>query len=266
MMHFTLKYWWHSIPFVILAFYLLACFNDPWLGSIFVSMTWWLILLLIAWAIIVLYKSWKIGGGHKYLITSLSAIDIIALVLLLLVRIPAYKCNPDEMVEHYDKHKAEMEALVSFTESALDEGQQMYLEFEHGKVSMFHTSTVAHWDDAERLKSEIMSEVGLDEEEFKSIKKQLESIKCISIDTHFPDYCDIGYKRVAMGLYSYRLYLNPMSDDVKRDALSDGHFIPYNETTLLMFGGGAAGPDTFGHEVKDDFLRRHPFPFPTISK
>lgn len=266
MKHFTLKYWWHYIPFIALAFVLSANFRDPWLGSILVMMMWWLILLLIIWAIIAFGKSWEIGGAHKYLITSLSAIEITALVLLFLVRIPAYKCNPDEMVGHYDKKKAEMEALVSFTESALDDGQGMYLEFEHGKVSIFHTSSAAHWEDADSLKSEIMGELGLDEEEFRSIKKKLKSIKCISIHTHFPDYCDIGYKRVAMGLYSYRLYLNPMSEEVRQNALKDGHFIPYNETTLLMFGGGAAGPDTFSHEVKEDFLRRHPFPSPVSSE
>ena len=57
-----------------------------------------------------------------------------------------------------------------------------------------------------------------------------------------------------------------MSDEEKEEALLDGHYIPYNETTLLMFGGGAAGPDTFSHKVKDDFLRRHPFPSPNTSK
>ena len=66
-----------------------------------------------------------------------------------------------------------------------------------------------------------MSEVGLDEEEFQSIKKRLKVIGCIQIETHFPEYCNIGYKRVWWGMY-----------------------------------GGAAGPDTFSKEVKEKFLKK----------
>ena len=37
--------------------------------------------------------------------------------------------------------------------------------------------------------------------------------RCISIDTSFPDYCDIGYKFVALGRYSFRVFLAPMTDE-----------------------------------------------------
>lgn len=128
----------------------------------------------------------------------------------------------------------------------------MYLEFEHGKVSLLYTSTYDHVDNAEKLKS-----VGLDEEEFKSIKRQLKSLKCISIDTHFPDYCNIGYKRVGFGQYSYRIYLNPMNEEQRQNALTDGQLIPYNDTMVLMYGGGAVGPQSFSQQEKEDFLKKY---------
>ena len=65
-----------------------------------------------------------------------------------------------------------------------------------------------------------------------------------------------------MGQYSFRLYPNQMNEEQKQKALSDGHFIPYDDTLLLMFGGGAFGPDEFSPEVKKDYLEKHPFPVP----
>lgn len=251
-----IKHLLHYIPIIIIAFFILINYADPYIGFWATLVSFWIIVPVLVWLVFALKRSWVIGGIHRTVVFCAFGLEILALVMFFLIRVPAYKCNPDKMAAHYEKYRTDMEDLILNTESALNDGQQMRLEFEHGKVSMFHTSTEAHWDVDEELMSKIMSEVGLDNEEFNSIKGQLNSIHCISIDTHFPDYCDIGFKRVGMGMYSYRLYLNPMSDKVKNDALSDGHFIPYNETTLLMFGGGAVGPDTFGSE-KEDLLHRH---------
>lgn len=156
------------------------------------------------------------------------------------------------MASHYDKNKVKMEELISFTQSALDEGRDMYLEFEHGKVSLLYASVYGPGNDTEKMKA-----VGLDEEELKSIKRQLKSLRCISVDTHFPDYCDVGYKRVGFGQYSFRVYLNRMTEDQLHSVLSDGQFIPYDDTMVLMYGGGAVGPQSFSQQEKLDFLKKH---------
>lgn len=246
------KHWWRYIPFVIILGISLVYFYDPFMGSFILLMNWWLVLPILIWAIIVFLQCWEIGGIHKKAILGFSVLNTLVLILLLAVRLPGSQCNPDEMVSHYEKNKVELEALISFTHSALDEGQEMYLEFEHGKVSLLYTSTYDHVDNAEKLKS-----VGLDEEEFKSIKRQLKSLKCISIDTNFPDYCNIGYKRVGFGQYSYRIYLNPMNEEQRQNALTDGQLIPYNDTMVLMYGGGAVGPQSFSQQEKEDFLKKY---------
>lgn len=265
-MRAPLKHLLHYIPIAIVAFFILVNYLDPFVGLWVTVSLFWIIVPALVWLVFVLIRSWKIGGVHRIVVFCAFGLEILAFVMFFLIRIPAYGCDPDKMVAHYEKNKAGMEELIAFTKSALNDGQQMCLEFEWGKISMFHTSTKSHWDVDKKLKSEIMSELGLDNEEFNSIKSQLNSINCISVRTHFPVYCDIGFKRVGFGMYSFRLYLNPMSDEVKEEALLDGHFIPYNETTLLKYGGGAVGPDTFGRETKEDFLRRHPFPSVTASK
>ena len=261
------QYGLHFIPELALLAILIAFYRDPFIGLWLVLVLRWLVLGLILWLFIALGRIWKTRGAHKIIFFGLLAIDILVLLLLLLVRIPGYKCDPDEMVRHYEAERAEMEALVAFTRSAMDEGQSLFLEFDHEKVVFFRTSKedVKRYDEDEdedhvsaTRTQELMSGIGLDDEEFRRIKESLKQIKCISIETHYPEYCDIGYKRVALGGYYFRLYLNPMTDEQKQNALSCADLIPYNDTMVMMYAGGAAGPQVFPYEVKQDFLERHP--------
>lgn len=215
-------------------------------------------------AFIALIHSIKIGGAHETAIVVFSVILFLAFVLFFVARIPSYGCSPDLMAKHYNEKGPEIESLVAFTQSALDEGQTMWLEFEHGKVSMFHTTSECHWGDADSLRTSLMAEVGLDEDEFQFIKKELKRIRCISVDTSSPDYCDVGYKRVGMGMYTYRIFYSPMNDEQKEKALSDLQFIPYNERVVFMFGGGAIGAQTFSKEEKEAFIQKHNVPAPAL--
>ena len=205
------KHWWRYIPFVIILGVLLVYFYDPFVGSLILLMHWWLVLPLLIWAVIVFLQCWEIGGAHKRAILCFGSLDALVLVLLLIIRIPDSRCDPDE-----------------------------------------YASVYGPGNDTEKMKA-----VGLDEEELKSIKRQLKSLRCISVDTHFPDYCDVGYKRVGFGQYSFRVYLNRMTEDQLHSALSDGQFIPYDDTMVLMYGGGAVGPQSFSQQEKLDFLKKH---------
>ena len=250
-------YLWHYIPLVILAIALLVIYIDPWLGIWGLLMVWWLLLPMFILAIVAIVQSMNNGGAHKVGVLSFSSIIFWAFIMFFVVRVPLYKCNPDTMEKHYTKKGPMIEELVTFTQDALDEGQNMYLEFEHGKVSMFHTPSNNHWGDVDSLKTSLMAEVGLDEEEFQFIKNTLKSVGCISIDTRSPDYCEVGYKRVGLGMFSYRIFYSPMNNEQKQESLSDPSLIPYNDRVVFMFGGGAAGPQSFPKEVKDDFLQKH---------
>ncbi len=252
-----IQYLWHYIPLIVIAVALLIVYIDPWLGLWGLLMVWWLWLPMLILSIVAVIQSIKIGGAHEVAVIVLSSIIILAFIMFFVIRVPSYKWNPDIMADHYNENSPEIEELVTFTQSALDEGQTMYLEFEHGKVSMFHTESQSHWDDADSLRTSLMAEVGLDEDEFQYIKNKLKSIQCISIDTRSPEYCEIGYKRVGLGMYSYGVFYSPMNDEQRQEALSDPQFIPYNDTVVFMFSGGAAGPQSFSKEIKDAFLQKH---------
>ena len=250
-------YWWHYIPLSVLAIFLLLLYLQPYVGMWLLLLLRWFVVAMVIWAIVAIVRSLAvIGGPHKTAISIYTGVIVIAILGFLLLVVPVNKCDPDKMARHYEKQGMGIEELVTFTQVALDEGQTMLLEFEHGKVASFHTSKNGGWNVSDSLKTVLMSEVGLDKEEFQSIKKRLKDIGCIRIETHFPEYCNIGYKRVGMGMYLYRVYLSPMNDEQRQEALSDYHLIPYNDHVAFMFGGGAAGPDTFSKEVKDKFLKK----------
>lgn len=252
-----IQYPQRCVPFILLALIILGLYFEPYLVSVMVIFVWWIVLPLIIWAIIAFCRSWKLGGPDRYFISPICGLVLLALVLYFVVRVPAYKFHPEEMITHYEKNKTELQGLIGFTQTALDEGQAIYLEFEYGGVSIFHTTDSQHWNVSDSLLNILMKDVGLDKEEFDSIKTQLKSVNCISIDTHFPEYCDIGYKRVGAGKYSYRIYLAPMTEEQRQTAFSDPHFIPYDDRMSLMFGGGAYGPDVFSWKLKDKLQEKY---------
>ena len=167
-----IQYLWHYIPLIVIAIALLILYVDPWLGIWRLFMVWWLLLPMPIIAIIALIHSFKIGGTHKKAVVVFSGTIVLAFVMFFVVRIPMYRCSPDSMADHYNKKGSKIEELVTFAQSALDDGQTMRLEFEHGKVSMFHTTSKCHWGDADSLRTSLMAEVGLDEDEFQFIKKE----------------------------------------------------------------------------------------------
>ena len=72
------------------------------------------------------------------------------------------------------------------------------------------------------------------------------------------DYTNIGFRRVDMGMYSYRIYSRPMNAEEKKEYDEDPMFIPYTDRVVFEYGGGAIGPQTFGEEIKEEFMKKHP--------
>ena len=215
-------YWWHYIPFLLLLPILLVFYLDAWWGNQFLHLvTPIVVFMLIAWAVIVLIRSFAVGGLHKKLIIFLSALYVLAVIFLVTVRIPAWECNPEKLVKHYEQKKEALYELIAYTRSALDEE-------EHAFVDVYGAAT---------------EDVGLDEKEVRTIRKLLKKSRCHSIETSFPNYCDIGYKTIGYGFgYGYRIYLAPMTEEQYQEAVDSARFHPYNDRVVLTFDGGAVGP------------------------
>ena len=225
-----LKHWWHYIPFLLLLPLLLAFYLDPWGGTVllflFPPVTLVLASVLVAWAVLVLIRSFKIGGLHKKLIVSLSVLSVLAVIFLVAVRIPAWDCDAEKLAKHYEQKKDAIEELVAYARTAFDEGE----------------SPMVYVDGT------LKEDVGLDEEEMRTIRKLLKKSRCRHIQTFFPDYCEICYKTIVYGpVYGYRIYLAPMTEEQRQEVVDSPRLSPYSDRVALLLDGNAEPRQTSGN-------------------
>ena len=62
---------------------------------------------------------------------------------------------------------------------------------------------------------------------------------------------------VGLGKYSYRIYNRSMNPEEKKEYDEDPMFIPYTDRVVFEYGGGAAGPQSFGEDIKEEFMKKH---------
>lgn len=99
----------------------------------------------------------------------------------------------------------------------------------------------------------------LSEEEMKRLKEKIEDYcSCIGLDVD--NYSNSGYvtlrfRRVGMGMYSYRLYDKPLTREQQDSLNSDCTLIVYNDSTVFVYGSGAFGDMSF--PGKKEFLERN---------
>ena len=256
------------IPMCFVSWFVWLLTDDPFMADLLFALGFWFVIPLIVWAIIVFLQSfWTKGLLWK--IYKIWGCAIILLLVAFFISPTRFgtRCNPDIMAEHYDKYKSGLQELINYTNQSLDKGAQMQLEFEHGKISIFQIKGKndsiwsSNWDvrSEERIDS-LMQVVGLNHEELDNIRRKLKKQGCISIETAttHSDFVDIGFRRVDFGMYSYRIYNRPINAEEKKEYDEDPMFIPYTDRVVFEYGGGAIGPQTFGEEIKEDFMKKHP--------
>lgn len=258
----------HLLPLIlasIIIISLMTCDPGPWGVGLILGLFWWLILPVAIWSLVVFLKSVKMRTGLEKIVFSWGCILIILTGFFIFAPINEEKpCNPDIMAEYCNEHEQEMRELIAYANQSLETGTRMELAFEKGRVSRFYVAAVddsiwsTHWD-PENTDS-IIPIVGLDQREYESIRQRLKELECISIEAHttHEDYATIGFRRVGFGMYSFVIYTRPMTPEEKKRYMDDPMFIPYNDSVVFKYGGGAVGPQAFGSELKEDFMRRHP--------
>ena len=109
----------YALPSIGIFLLLAVLIVDPFIGlwSI-LGYAWWLVLLLIVSTPVVFFRSLKKGGVLKRTVLSLSAINLVMIMLLLFVRLPAYACDAVEMAKHYDRKTEQFDELVTYAYSA----------------------------------------------------------------------------------------------------------------------------------------------------
>ena len=256
------------IPMCFVSWFVWSMMDDPFMADLLFALGFWFVIPLIVWAIIVFLQSfWTKGLLWK--IYKIWGCAIILLLVAFFISPTRFgtRCDPDIMAEHYEQNKYEMQELIDYANESIDDGARMMMEFEHGDITHFlvQRKNDSIWTSKSDVvskdwKETLMQIVGLDSNELNNIRRKLRRIGCISIETAtiHSDYTNIGFRRVGLGMYSYRIYNRPMNAEEKKKYDEDPMFIPYTDRVVFEYGGGAVGPQTFGEEIKEEFMKKHP--------
>lgn len=244
-----------------------------WIGGdfVFFIMAFFLFLIIpialvcVIASIIFMIKSRKLATTGQRVVFFWGIFNILLIVAYCVFELPNYRCNPDIMAEHYEKYAKEMDELVAYTDHALEDSAYIALEFECGEPSIFHVQAKkdslasCNWDeDAIGKHNSLMGVVGLTKEEFENIRERLDDMGCIGIRmTQGQKWAEIWFRRVGMGMYSFRIANVPMSQEEKKVCLDKGEFIPYSDKVVFEYGGGAIGSLYFPAGQKEEFLHKH---------
>lgn len=233
-----------------------------------VIMSWWFLTLpLLIVLIITLITSLRFKRKEHYIFSIWGFI----LVVLFLLPFPkngnkTYKGNhPFIMEEQYEKYKGNMFQLVEYVQHAIDDNCGIEVEFEDGRIKMFHimeadsNTWLFHWNDDIAVEM-LMKKVGLDALELEYIHKTLNKMSCMSVEVLNRDsrnYSIIGFRRVGMGKYYYRIYEGGMSEDEMKQIYNDYTMIYYNDSVAFEYGAGAIGNLNFsGKNEYMDYRRK----------
>ncbi len=219
----------------------------PWV----IVLLFWMYIPAVIIAIISFFLSLRCNTEHKRILIGLHLVNITLFAFLLFY--PGNKCDADIMEAHYLKYGGRMEKLYKNVYDRLQPERGIEIEFEHGKVSMFHVTDTtgkwnSNWDPSEEKTDSLLQQLELDRAFLKDLKKQLKSIGCISIliEANPESPYTIGFRRIGMGMYSYRIYRKPLSADVQKEFQEDDYtsivFSPY---VVFVYGGGAIGNQNF---------------------
>lgn len=157
-------------------------------------------------------------------------------MMIWLDTIPARNCNAEIMAEHYETYGQEMRNVVEQARDMIpDVGGELVYEF--GDSSYVSYEPVPSYKQLDKL------------------KELLESVGCIGIETDNRcerDCAVIRFRRKGMGLYSFRLYDEPLTLAQQDSLNANERLIVYNDSTVFEFSGGVIGVQHFVE--KQEFL------------
>lgn len=253
------------IPFAIVTAIIVLLWVDDFLCFILSFFCFWITLPAILLSIVSFIKGVRWRDIWQRIAVVWGGLNLLMLILYFPIQAPNQRCDPDIMAAHYEEHHTEMEALHRYVQSAIDDSCGVTLEFKGNRLEMFHVrdsngNYSSHWDkEARQQRDSLMAVVGLSQEEYKNIRKQLKDMGCIGIEysQSSPEWLTIWFRRVGLGLYSYSILNHPATDEEKSSAMEDWLPIPYNNHCFFRYEGGAIGPISFSKEVREDFLEKH---------
>lgn len=254
------------LPFPIVTAIIVFFWIDEFRAFWGVVVYWWLTLLAIILSIVFFFMGLRWRNVWQCIAVIWGGVNVVLLAAYIIFQVPNQRCDPDIMAKHYEKHHTQMEELHRYLGEAISDSCAVTIEFYGKKLDKFHVSgpqdvnPSLHWyEEAIALKDSLMAVVGMTEEEYKGIRRQLREMGCKGIEYSqtTPERVVFIFRYEGFGGYYYIIYNRPLTDEERATAIDDMTLIPYNDRCVFRFSGGAIGPQEFRKETKDDYLRRH---------
>lgn len=157
-------------------------------------------------------------------------------IFVYLCNLPPRNCDAYIMAKYYrGENGFWMRNIAERYRRMLPDSTRFAVEFENDNVP----------------KSEVLSE-----QDMIKLKSELEDCGCIGIEVNNysnPDYATLLFRRIWMGMYSFRLYDHPLTHQQQDSINANECLIVYNDSTVFEFGGGVLGVQYF--VGKDEFLK-----------
>ncbi|SFG49926.1 hypothetical protein [Prevotella sp. KH2C16] len=233
---------------------------DDFMATLITAFLFWLWIPILIGAVIAFILSFRLKTLHHKILFGLGIINILLISAYLWIQAPRQDCSADIMAEHYEHHKEGMRELEAYARQALDSGAYIHLEFDGQHIPIFHVQACSdslissHWD-ADGLADSLRAVVGLTADEMEGLRKRLTDLGCISVDINqsVPGI-NIGFRRVGLGMYFFRLYDKPMTATQWQAEMDAEEDVPYNRQVVFEYGAGAIGSMAF--PGKDEYLQR----------
>lgn len=244
-----------SVLFVTLCLVAL-CFDAIFIWVIILLI--WLFIPALIVAVISFFKSLGFDTRNKRILVILNILNV--LIFIFVFFNPTNRQMTEKMEEHYIENGDKMEKLYSTLYDKLAPCSYVDIEFEYGKVSRFDFSDGLNdieqtWNPSEEKVDSLLNESGLDRATLDWLQKSLQDIGCHSIATNTrEDWYTIGYRRIGMGEYFYKIYHTPLTTS-QQDSINDlSYKIVYSPTVVFEYGSGAIGSENF--EGKEEYLKK----------
>ena len=169
-------------------------------------------------------------------------------MIVYMCNLPSRNCDAFIMAEYYEGGNGNrMRSIAEHYRRMLPDSSRLVVEF--GDDSMPQSSV-------------------LSERDMKRLESELEDCGCIGIDiNNYPssDYSILRFRRIGMGMYSFRLYDHPLTQEQQDSINANECLIVYNDSTVFEFGGGVIGVQYFvgKHEFME--TRNKTVPMDTIE-
>jgi hypothetical protein len=171
--------------------------------------------------------------------------------------------SKEDLIANYKSKTNELYQLKDFYNGLVPKDKIVEIEFENNKkiarlaVTNLNSTSKNYseryfcaWDlpvNSYEVDS-VLQRLGWTKETIMQLKSRLDKAGCIGIINGEPT--NISFQRSGLGMYSYELFSNPISDSLKSKYNDTCHYIFYNNRVVLEYGGGAVGPQCFPKQRK----------------